>query len=206
MIHEFIEIVKEIGVATGVNVVMEKMKAKVGEHAAEEVKKKLTDEHRAELLAYLGELGAYNEVASKNLLRRQAERNAQVPRSYGGHEKYKPGDEDRYVTLLTKLYLALNDEHEKNARMETFGWLGEMSDEEFDAALELLNHDVILQYAQKGWWIIQLAWGKFYCADPDNLGVWQKRYIIQENFRKADRKTAGILWKLDKWLDKKGVR
>lgn len=160
MIHEFIEIVKEIGVATGVNVVMEKMKTKVGEHVAEEVRKKLTDEHRAELLAYLGELDAYNKKASKNLLRRQAERNAQAPRSYGNHEKYKPGDEDRYVTLLTKLYLALDDEHEKNARMQTFEWLGEMGDEEFDAVLELLNHDVILQYTQKGWRIVKLAWEK----------------------------------------------
>lgn len=161
MIHEFIEIVKEIGVATGVNVVMEKMKAKMGDQVAEEVKKKLTDEHRAELLAYLCGLEAYSKKASKSFLRRQAERQVLAPRSYGDHDKYKPGDEDRYITLLTKLYLALDDEHEKNARIQTFKWLGEMSDEEFDAVLEVLHHDVILQYFKKAWWIVQLAWEKF---------------------------------------------
>ena len=205
MIPEFIEIVKEVGVATGVNVVMEKMKQKTGEVVAEEVRKKLTDEHRAELLSYLRGLSVYSERASKNFLRRQAERQMQMPRSYGNHEKYKPGDEDRYVTLLAKLYLALDDEHEKSARIQTFKWLGEMGDEEFDNALEMLHNDVILQYFKKALWIIQLGWSKFYCADPDNPGIWQ-RGKIQENFHKADRKTAGILWKLDKWLDKKGVR
>ncbi len=210
MIHEFVEILKEIAIAVGFDVAFKKFAEKEGVALAQFVEKKLTDEHRAELLAFIRELATYDKEASDKLLDRQRQRQycarKTYPDAHGNYATYAPGEEDRLVTLLTKLYMALADNHEeRSSRIEVFTWLGHMEDREFDAALEFLHHDVIFQWFQKARQIVVMAWPQFYSRDPRNPGLWQKTHA-SENIKEADRKIAGALNTFNAWLDRKGVR
>lgn len=167
------EILKEIIVsglvAGGLDAVKNGLK-KTGEKAGEKVAEKIIskmDERRGEMLAFIRGLVKRDPIASDNLLRRQRERQFCLPRSYGNKERYVPGDEDHFVTLLTKLYIALDEPHEKTIRTEIFVWLGSLSDEDFDATIEFLHHDVFIQWFKRSWgWIKQIG-VKYQTADHE---------------------------------------
>jgi len=150
MFHEIAEIAKEVGIALGMDVIFDKFKKEGVAVAADKIKKKLTDEHRAELLAFIRKIAAYDTLASEALLRRQRDRQQELPKPYRTTDKYPPCSEDLYVTLLAKLYMALGDSaEEEEARIEVFCWLGRMNDKDFDSTLEFLHHDVVMQYIHK---------------------------------------------------------
>jgi len=197
-------IAREFGVAVLVDIVFNKMRGRVSaEDMAEKIKKKLTDEKRAELLAFLRKLEGYEKVdppvAARNLLRRQRDRQQGKELSYKPGVRYQSGSEDEYVTLLTKLFIALSDdEQEFESRIETFLWLGNMDDEEFDATLEFLKHDVVLKYGRKIPYAIQdmlCEFNKF--LNESGLG---------ESLCKADKQLAGKLRGFRAFLNSKGVR
>lgn len=153
------EILKEMGIAGAMAALLDAAKngvqkmapivgEKVADVAGKKISKKLDEEYRGEMLAFLRKLAAYDAIASENLLRRQQDRQFCHKHSYD-ENNYQPGEEDRYIELLRKLYKSLDQPEEENLRMQTFIWLGRMSDKKFDATQEILHNDVFLQYLQK---------------------------------------------------------
>ncbi|MFA5098843.1 MAG: hypothetical protein WC461_01335 [Candidatus Paceibacterota bacterium] len=132
-----------------------------GQQAGQEIGKKaykrLIEEKRSELLAFLhNELEAQDPVAAKNIFRRQQARQNCEKRTYGNGEEYLPGDEDKMIFLLAKLYMAMEciDGEDKTCAdkkkcTEIFKWMGNLSDEEFDSKLEFLNHDSVTQLLKR---------------------------------------------------------
>lgn len=156
--HWLLELLKEIGVAFGMDVLFDKLKKEGAPIVVDKVKKKISDEHRAEMLTFIRELAARDPLASETLLRRHRDRQEEKEISYLPEKRYLAGSEDMYVTLLTKLHTALGDSGgEKESRFEMFKWLGRVSDQEFDATLEFLHHDVVLQYIRKAAQIAGMA-------------------------------------------------
>lgn len=199
------EIAREFGISAIVEVLFDKVRKGAGMIAAdatEKIKNKLTDEKRAELLAFLRELAGYSEdgrVASDNLLRRQRERQEGKKLSYNLGKKYPAGSEDEFVTLLTKLFIALSDdEREIESRTATFIWLGNMKDEEFDAKLEFLKHDVVLQYGRRIPYIISEMYKEFKSLSDD--------FGIGKSLCEADKNLAGKLRDFRSFLNSKGVK
>src|SRR3989338_10370713 len=91
------EAIREAIVHIGVNTAFKEG----GTAFAHEVVKKITDHHRAELKSFL--LLLDDDTARDNIQRRY--RNTlEHPRGTG-----KPGDENRFVNLLTRLWLVLKD-------------------------------------------------------------------------------------------------
>lgn len=97
--------------------------------------KKVTDEHRAELLAYIHN-GGYT-----NIWRRYE---ATLPIKGGA-----PGDENRFVNLLSKSIMALKDTPDELKNL--FNGLEKMTDDEFKEALYFLENDTVTQIAKKIW-------------------------------------------------------
>lgn len=197
----FKEIGREFGISVIVDVILDKMRKGVGMIAAdtaEKIKKKLTDEKRAELLSFLRELAAYGEngkKASETLLRRQRDRQERKALAYDPRKKYLPGSEDEFVTLLTKLFIALSDdERELESRIATFIWLGEMEDLEFDAKLEFLKHDVVLQYGRRIPHVIREMWLEF-----KDLS---KEFGLEKSLRKVDASVGGKMQQINDGLEK----
>lgn len=169
---------------------------KGGEVATEKITKKL-EEHRAEMLAFIRGLAAEDKEASEKFFERQKIRNQCKKKSYS-EEKYKPGDEDLYVELLTKLYIALNEPQEQEIRKEIFKWLGHLSDEDFDLTLEFLKHDVFIQWIRRFWGGFKVVSNEFYSAlkkikdklystNPQVPGLYQKVYPEVESLIKKIR-------------------
>jgi len=150
------EMLKEVivsGVIAGGLDALKNGAKKAGDATVEKIISRM-DERRGEMLAFIRGLAARDPLASENLIRRQRERQFCHPRSYGAREPYLAGDEDRFVTLLTKLYIALEQPDEKIVRREIFVWLGRLSDEDFDATIEFLHHDIFIQWLKRSWgWI-----------------------------------------------------
>lgn len=149
------EILKEVGIVGLIAGIMDMAKdafrngvKKVGDGVVAKITKELEEEKRAEMLAFIRSLAAIDLKASKQLLKRQMDRQECKARTYGDNKPYVPGDENSYVKLLTKLYIALSKPDEQNTRVQVFVWLGNLDDEEFDSRLEFLSHDVVLQYAK----------------------------------------------------------
>lgn len=139
LLERFWELAVAVGAALGVETFYHSLKKEGAAAVVTAVKKKLTDEGRAELLAFLMvDLANYDETASKNILRRLEECNA------------KPEGDNKLVTLLGKLYIALSDtEQEKATRLESFRILGGMEDDKFYSALESLNHDIVVRILKR---------------------------------------------------------
>lgn len=193
------EIAREIGIAiissVGVDVLFHKMKGEAADAVVKTIKKKLNDESRAEMLTFICELAGHDEPqASENLLRRQRERQNEAEISYKPGVKYPPGSEDEFVTLLTKLYIALSDdEREKESRIEMFARLGNMSDEDFDATLKFLDHDIAMQYIRKGLYILGLT--------VKEVMDLLKELGANEAIRKADSFIGGEMKKINDNLE-----
>lgn len=139
LLERFWEVTVAIGAALGVESFVHSLKKEGAAAVVTAVKKKLTDEGRAELLAFLMvDLANYDETASKNILRRLEECNA------------KSEGDNKLVTLLGKLYISLSDtEQEKATRLESFRILGGMEDDKFYSALESLNHDFVVRILKR---------------------------------------------------------
>lgn len=196
------EIAREFGISALVDVMLDRVRKGAGDiasGAAKKIKDKLTDEKRAELLAFLRELEGYEKVdppvASKNLLRRQRDRQQGKELSYKKGVKYQAGSEDEFVTLLTKLFIALSDEEELESRIATFLWLGNMDDEEFDATLEFLKHDVVLQYGRKIPHVIREMLLEFKKLSEE--------FGLNKSLRKIDATVGGRMEKINDGLEKR---
>lgn len=139
ILERFWELAVAVGAALGVESFFHSIKKEGATAVVTAVKKKLTDEGRAELLAFLMvDLANYDETASRNILRRLEECNK------------KPEGDNKIVTLLGKLYISLSDtEQEKATRLESFRILGDMEDEKFYNALEALNHDIVMRFIKR---------------------------------------------------------
>ena len=188
----FTEILKEMGIAGVMVGIMDAIKEalkdgakKAGEVATDKILKKF-EERRDEMLAFIRGLSAIDPYASATLLRRHEERNFCQKRSYSD-ECYKPGDENEFVELLTKLYVALDEPDERNIRIQVFKWLGNIPDKEFDARLEFLKHDVVLQWLKKFLGYAKQAINKFYSTNVENLGLYQE----------LDRKAAQLAQRIN---------
>lgn len=193
------EIFKEVVIAGVIAGLVDGFKVgarKEGEIVAEKIVKKF-EEHRAEMLAFLRGLAASDKEASEKLFERQRIRSLCQKKFYS-EERYKPGDEDLYVELLTKLYMALNEPSEKEIRVEVFKWLGHLSDEDFDLTIEFLKHDVFIQWLRRFWGGFKTISKEFYSAlkkikdklystDPQVPGLYQKVYPEVESLIKKIR-------------------
>ncbi|MEK7520018.1 MAG: hypothetical protein AAB581_02120 [Patescibacteria group bacterium] len=160
------EFIRELGGALGLDILFKGLTRESARVVIEELKKKVTDEHRAELLVYIRGLIGYGPEginASAALLRRQQMRKEQRERAYAPHAKYESWSEDEFVTLLSKLYLFLSDTvQERESRREVFLWLGNVGDQEFDAFIQTLHHEKILQLIKKYWHELKKAWEEFW--------------------------------------------
>jgi len=186
--RNFGEILREIVIAGAMAGIMDGLKNGLkdgGKKASERIIKKF-EESRAELLAFIRSLAAIDKKASETLIQRQRVRQLCEKRSYPPYEQYQPGDEDRYVELLTKLYRVLDEPEEKEMRKEIFKWLGRLSDEDFDATLEFLHHDVFIQWLKKSWGWVKEIWGKLYSTDLQNPGLYQKMEIGKKVKKSVD--------------------
>lgn len=202
MIHEFLEIAKEVGIALGLDIMFKKFYEKGADKASEAVIKKITEEHRAELLSFIRHLGVqYDKESSENLLRRQRLRQTCSPIPYNPTLRYQHGSEDSYVNLLTKLYIALNDsDKERNDRIEIFKWLGRLNEQDFDATLEFLNHDAFIQWMKRSWGWIKEAFRILYSMDPASPGLYQKIDV------KIEPEIKSINNDLESWLNKRRTK
>lgn len=177
------ELIKDLGMDVGISGTV----ATVLDTLKNGVHKKLTQEHRAEMLAFVRSLAAIDPQASENLLRRQRERQTWQPRSYDAKNPYVPGDENLLVELLTKLYKALDEPEKRETRKQTFKWLGRLDDEKFDATLEFLNHDVLKQWSKR-------------------LGLWFKKIEGGSLFPKLDQEAKGIAAEIQKKNEEFGAK
>lgn len=164
---------------------------KAGDKAVEKIISKM-DERRGEMLAFIRGLVARDKEASETLIKRQHDRQFCRQRSYGEKKQYLPGDEDTYVTLLTKLYIALDESDEEIARQEIFVWLGRISDEDFDATIEFLHHDIFVQWLKRSWISIK-----------NKLGIFGS---VPASLRKAGSKTLDAGKKIDRVAGDLGTR
>lgn len=112
------------------------------------------EESRAELLDYFREMMmCCDKIAGQRFLDRQRMRQFKELKPYEKDDKpenhYQPGDENKFVKLMTKLFIGLSEDVELEKRKETFKWLGRMKHQEFDTTIEMLNHDVVKQMYEK---------------------------------------------------------
>jgi hypothetical protein len=151
-----IEILKEIGIAGLMASIMDAAKGavkdgvkKAGDAVFTKISKEMEEEYRVRLLTFIRELAIIDPWASAQFIRRHEDRQFCRPRTYGNHKSYVSNDENKYVMLLSKLYIGLDEPEEQNARVQIFKWLGNIPDEEFDSRIEFLNHDMVIQYATR---------------------------------------------------------
>lgn len=125
MAHGLLEIAKEIGIALGVDIAFKKFTenaaAKTGAHISEKI---FTDK-RAELLADFMAMPADD---TDNLWRWH-------------REAMLKSRENRFVTLLCKI--------QPENRREMLAAMNRMSDNGFQQAMALLEHDVVIQTAHR---------------------------------------------------------
>lgn len=129
------EILKETAISLGVHTALQKAAGGAVAEGGKLIIKKVTDEHRAELLAYIRN-GGYT-----NIWRRYE---ATLSEKGGA-----PGDENRFVNLLSKPIMALSDMPDELRKF--FDNLEKMTDNEFKEALYFLENDTVTQIAKKIW-------------------------------------------------------
>ena len=127
----FWEIVKEALVALGMDVAFKEFTKKGLQVAAATVGDKITNDQRAELLDDLRKMPAEDTA---NIWRRHREAIANL-------------EENRFVSLLCKL--CEDEGADKLGRRPALKWLNDQTDEKFDQALYMLEHDVPLQWLKK---------------------------------------------------------
>ena len=202
------ELLKEIGITGLIIAIVEAAKEafkdgakKVGDKIVIKITKEMEEEKRAEMLAFIRSLAAEDKLASDTLMERQQARQRCQKRSYEPYKPYEPGDENKFVKLLTKLYIALDELDERNARTQVFIWLGNINDEDFDARLEFLDHDIALQYLK--WALVKAkALINRFCSSDVYKKIDGKAIVladqIKEKNRKFERRDRPLLafWKI----------
>jgi hypothetical protein len=133
----FFQFLQELVVAVGADLVFLKFKDKVatdiGTSAGSLVGRELND-LRAELLEDFRIIQQADKKNAENLFRRHQEaKDSQVPTA-----------ENRFIKLLCK---TCKDPSE--GRRPTLIWLNGLSDQRFDQALAILEHDVFLQWFER---------------------------------------------------------
>ncbi len=126
------EIAKEAGISLGFDVLFHEILSKKVPEFAEKALRRITEHDRNGLFIFIADMS--DETARENLIRRHREC------------KGKAGKEDRFVNLLTRLYLTVKDDPSKHW---IFTYLGHLSDDEFDQALYFFENDVIKQWFDK---------------------------------------------------------
>lgn len=139
MFNWFKNLLKGHGAEAVREIIIHSLLKEGGKEVVKEAVKKITDHHRAELKAFLMLLG--DDIARNNIQIRYR-RTLEPPRGTG-----KPGEENRFVDLLTRLWLVLKDDPKQCELV--FTELGHLSDEEFDEFLYFLENDVIPQWYKK---------------------------------------------------------
>lgn len=115
----------------------------LGERAGREMFP-VTDDVRAALMAFIrGDVYLDNPDAGNALIARHR---ATLPPSKGGTARY--GEEDRFVNLLSRLFLALKDKPPQQ-RIDAFVDIGGMDDAEFAQTLVFLENDGFIQLLMK---------------------------------------------------------
>lgn len=110
--------------------------------------KKSFEEHRGELFAFVRLELAPGDA--DRIMEQQRRRAACEPYTYDSGKRYKPGDENKMVKLLTKLYMHLSAPEEHDKRRKAFTDLARMDDRTFDLALDFLEHDWFVQFIKRG--------------------------------------------------------
>jgi hypothetical protein len=147
------ELLKEGIYSLGIHTFLEKN----GEKFAEVVVKRVTDDVRSKLFAYIRGLG--DSVAIQGLMTRYQE-----AKSLGlDHE-------DKFVNILARLYLAVKDDPKKKW---VFRDLGRMSKAEFEDALTFLENDVIAQWFKKARHIL----GDAFKSIADTATAWGRKMV-----------------------------
>ncbi len=137
------------GIVEGIKGTIKEWSQKKGQKAAEGIIKAIEAE-RVKLFISGIELEAHDRVAAQNLMRRWQLRQLRESRTYGIHEPYVYGDENRMTKILTTLFVAMDDNpQDRQQRIETFVRLGRMSDQQFDTSLEILHDDTVMQWLRR---------------------------------------------------------
>ena len=142
---------------------------------ADHVKGKITNDRRAELLEDLRWMG---EKDKKNLIRRHKEAIANFT-------------ENRFVDLLCKIPESTLSPDECG-RQGMLKYLNDLSDEEFDQMLYLLEHDVLLQWFER----IRRTGGRFIKKDFDEL-----RSFLSKTTTRIGNGAADALRVIADWTD-----
>lgn len=119
------EVFKEFGIALGTDIVFKKFTSATADKASEYVAEKVFADKRAELL---GDLMSMHAADTDNLWRWHREATAELR-------------ENRFVSLLCKI--------PKEIRKDVLEALNHMDDNEFQQALNLLEHDIVVQAAKR---------------------------------------------------------
>jgi len=175
------EVGKEIGIGVGLIATFEILKKawqlfksgsktaafevikEAGVKAAQVIGKKITSNDRAEILKILAEME--EEPGTDSEKRKAAAKfiREQHGKRLSDTVAYPPGKENLLVDCLAKVKKAIEtratkaieagatDQNWKKEFMEFLVWLGKLPPAEFDAAIEFLHHDVVLQ------WIMMLG-------------------------------------------------
>lgn len=126
---------------------------RIGIDTREEIQRRIIsalDEKRGEMFAFItGRLMAEDPEAAEKLLSRLEMRQQCLPRTYGDHKPYMHGDKNRMSSSLTKIYIALDDPTEHDKRLQTFKYLGRLTDKAFDSQIEIVENDAIRQYVKR---------------------------------------------------------
>jgi hypothetical protein len=120
--------------------------------SATEKMAKNMEQYRVETLWLFRKLAATNSDASARLFRRHEDRLHLNARNYGAGEPYRPGDENTFVTVFSKIYRAFDKPEQHQERMELVEWLGSIPDSEdasFDAKLEFAIDDRVFQWIRR---------------------------------------------------------
>jgi len=128
--------------------------SKAAMETAKKVQEKMNDHYRAKLLVFLQKMETSSnpkqQSAAKNIRKRQEDRQFCRPRPYTDGKNYLPGEENLLVDCLGKILILKESEKEKEVTDEDiinfFVWLGELPPQEFDSAIEFLNHDIVMQW------------------------------------------------------------
>ncbi len=122
-----------------------------------------TDKIRAKLQDYfrlLSERGESGRAAYQRLRARQ-------------ERHQRDNTENFFVEMLGKVVLTFDGE-DPEAALDILEWAGAMSDDEFNAFLEALNHDAFLQVLKRLGGHIRFVWSRIYSSDLNAPGLWQR--------------------------------
>ncbi len=148
----------KVGSRTAAAEVIREVGSKAAAETAKKVQAKMSDHYRAKLLVFLQKMESSTEPrqqsAAKTIRKRQEDRQFCRPRSYSDGGNYRPGEENLLVNCLGKVLILKEPEKEVAAEaaateketINFFVWLGELPPQEFDSAIEFLNHDIVMQW------------------------------------------------------------